>query len=71
MHHGAMAPFRVTPLGCHVLSPLRCFTLTNVFPCLCPPVFVRSALRDWLRLYKSQSGVINAFAFDGECKPAS
>lgn len=29
------------------------------------------ALRDWLRLYKSQSGVINAFAFDGECKPAS
>ncbi len=30
--------------------------------CLC------AALREWLRLYKSQAGVINEFAFGGACK---
>ena len=27
-----------------------------------------SALREWLRMYKSQAGIINEFAFNGECK---
>jgi hypothetical protein len=29
-----------------------------------------AALREWLRLYKSPTGVINDFAFSGEAKPA-
>jgi hypothetical protein len=62
-------PFILTATVLNVAALVSCppppppHTHTNIHP--------HTALREWLRLYKSPTGVINEFAFSGEAKPAT